>query len=99
MLVEAKEFFAGGLMTLQERCEKLWQQFKQSPARPFLRLAIPATKTDKPERGEFKPDQHYFVVRVNEMFLAYDRQWFRSYLPMVTVVSEFQYDRKSKRLK
>lgn len=78
-------------MTLQERCEKLWQQFKQSPARPFLRLAIPATKTDKPERGEFKPGQHYFVVRVNEMFLAYDRQWFRSYLPMVTVVSEFQY--------
>jgi len=80
-------------MTLQDRCGGLWEQFKQSPARPFARINIPAAKTDKPERGEFQPGQHYFVVRVNEMFLSYERQWFRTYLPMVTVVSEFQYGR------
>src|SRR5262245_55214215 len=81
-------------MTLQERCAALWERFKHNPSRPFVRVAIPPSRTDKPDVGEFQPGRHYFVVRVNEMFLAYDREWLRTYLPMVTVVSEFQYSRE-----
>jgi hypothetical protein len=42
----------------------------------------------------FRPDQHYFQIRVNEMFLATSRQWFARFDPMVLVVSEFIYDKK-----
>jgi hypothetical protein len=42
----------------------------------------------------FRPEEHYFQVRVNEMFLATSRQWFAQFDPMVLVVSEFIYDKK-----
>ena len=42
----------------------------------------------------FRPDEHYFQVRVNEMFLATARQWFARFDPMVLVVSEFIYDKR-----
>ena len=44
--------------------------------------------------GAFKPHEHYFQVRVNELFLTQQRKWFASIDPMVFVVSEFSYDRK-----
>lgn len=42
----------------------------------------------------FVPDEHYFQVRINEMYLTTSRQWFSSIEPMVFVVSEFTYDKK-----
>ena len=43
----------------------------------------------------FQSDQHYFQVRINEMYLKYSRNWFSRYDPMVFVVSEFTYDKKA----
>jgi hypothetical protein len=42
----------------------------------------------------FRRDEHYFQVRVNELFLATARQWFARFDPMVLVVSEFIYDKR-----
>jgi hypothetical protein len=36
-------------------------------------------------------NEHYFQVRINEMFLAAGRKWFVDYHPMVFVVSQFNY--------
>jgi hypothetical protein len=78
-------------MNLFERCQQLLTKFEGAPARDFLRIAITPDHTDKPPGVPFSQHQHYFVVRVNEMFLALQRQWFRTFLPMVTVISEFHY--------
>src|SRR5690554_2175737 len=36
-------------------------------------------------------DQHYFLVRVNEMFLSYKRKWFSTYDPVVFSNVEYLY--------
>lgn len=41
----------------------------------------------------FIADKDYFQVRVNDMYLPYDRLWFKKYDPMVVVVTEFNYGR------
>lgn len=43
---------------------------------------------------EFKKDQHYFQVMINEMFLVNDRQWFSQIDPIVYAVSQFVYNGK-----
>jgi hypothetical protein len=44
----------------------------------------------------FQKGQHYFQVRINEMFLAHKRQWFSKYDPVVFAATEFLYDRETK---
>ena len=78
-------------MTLIERCSHLWTQLQAAPAQPTLRIRIPVERTDRPGSGRFVPHQHYFLVRVNEMFLSVERRWFATLLPMVAVLSEFRY--------
>jgi hypothetical protein len=54
---------------------------------------------DMPERKaqmarQFEGHKDYFLVRVNQLFLQHDREWFTQVDPMVIVVSEFQYKGK-----
>lgn len=76
--------------------KSLWNKIRQSPNLQPTRLAIPADHTDRREQMSepFSDNQHYFTVRVNEMFLSYKREWYSTYAPMVMVVSEFLYDKK-----
>jgi hypothetical protein len=48
----------------------------------------PATHLGVP----FEPDEHYFQVRINEMYLTNKREWFSAIDPLVFVVSEFTYN-------
>jgi hypothetical protein len=80
---------------LAQRWLELWDTIRHGEARVPARVAIPADHViwgPDEEHEPFRPDEHYFVVRVNEMFLDYSRQWFSVYDPMVLVVSEFTYD-------
>jgi hypothetical protein len=54
------------------------------------------SRVDDPGKlGEtLRPGERYFQVRVNEMFLARERNWFTTCYPMVYVGSEFLYDRE-----
>ena len=56
-------------------------------------IHIPNENTDDPDglAGVFEPKQHYFTVRVNEMFLSQKRKWFREYEPMVVCLSTYIY--------
>lgn len=84
------------MKTLAERCKNLWKSTRKTPARIPSRAAIDHDHVD--EGGKlgiaFQPNEHYFQVRVNELYLTYSRQWFRTYDPMVLVVSEFIYHKK-----
>lgn len=84
------------MKSLTERWQDTWKTISQGPAEMPFRLAIPR---DHVEGGDklgkaIDPDEHYFQVRVNEMYLTYGRRWFSEYDPMVFVVSEFTYDKK-----
>lgn len=80
--------------TLSQRLGNVWKWMQGSPAVLPQRVEIPAERVDNGSRlGEvFKPDAHYFQVRVNELYLAQGRQWFTTIQPMVFVASEFIYD-------
>ena len=71
----------------------LFKSWASSPAlQPHL-LRIPNNNTDDPEglTGLFEPQQHYFTVRVNEMFLSEKRKWFREIEPMVFCLTSYIY--------
>jgi hypothetical protein len=82
------------MKTLWERTGELWNNVRRSEAQLPTRIAIPAVQTDKSKGDLFKPNQNYFQVRVNEMFLQYGREWFSTYLPMILFISEFSYGRQ-----
>jgi len=73
--------------------QQLWDRIKGTPAE---RRACVAIARDHCDDGaalgrRFAPDAHYFAVRLNEMYLAREREWATRYDPLVTVVSEFIY--------
>jgi hypothetical protein len=41
--------------------------------------------------AELKPNESYFELRINQLYLPYDRQWFSTYEPTVLATSGFSY--------
>ena len=39
----------------------------------------------------FEANRHYFTVRANSMGLRHDREWFKTWQPMLVAVTEFRY--------
>lgn len=70
--------------------QRIQQRSREQPSA----LAIPLDHTDLSEEAAqpFKRDEHYFQVRVNELYLRSSRKWFSEIDPLVFVVSEFTYD-------
>ena len=83
-------------MTVLERTRQVLRRAQGSATRVPSRATIHGDHVlDGPTAAaSFRADEHYFQVRVNEMFLASSRQWFARFDPMVLVVSEFIYDKK-----
>ena len=81
-------------MAFSDRIQNIFGALKATPARLPSRIQIPADRVDKPEAlgPALEKDKNYFQVRVNEMFLTNQRQWFQTIDPMVFVSSEFTYD-------
>ncbi len=81
------------MKSLYERCGEIWDNIRQSPAQIPSRVDISRDHVDKGQKMgiDFMPREHYFQVRVNEMYLPYSRKWFSTYDPMVFTVSEFTY--------
>jgi hypothetical protein len=54
---------------------------------------IKSNQTDHPEEvsGLIEPQQHYFYVTVNEMFLSAQRKWFIAVEPMVICLTKYNY--------
>lgn len=80
------------MTTLFERTNGLWDSLRRSAAELPTRFAFPSERVDVPLGGPFTPNEHYFQIRVNELFLSYKREWFSTYLPVVLFITEFLYD-------
>jgi len=79
--------------TFGERCKDLFNKLRQEERQDPSRVAIAADHVQGEDVGtKFTPGEHYFQVRVNEMYLTFSRKWWVEYDPMVFVVSEFTYD-------
>jgi hypothetical protein len=87
------------MASLGERWSKVWDNIRQAKAKIPARVIIPKEHVENEnisELGiELLPDEHYFQVRINEMFLATSRQWWVTYCPMVFAVSEFSYGKET----
>ncbi len=82
--------------SIVERCQNIWDGIRQGKTSLPGIITIPHDHINIGEKVgvPFLKGEHYFQVRINEMYLAYDRQWFSRYAPMVSVVSEFIYDKR-----
>ncbi len=60
-------------------------------------IFIPNSNTDRDEdlKGTIQLRQHYFTIRINEMFLKEEMEWLRSYDPVVLSISEYNYNGKT----
>ncbi|WP_437319656.1 hypothetical protein [Sorangium sp. So ce385] len=82
-------------MNLADRCRALWERARHAETRTPTRLSVPAEHVESNISGApLRPDQDYFQVRINELFLSNSREWHRTYDPMVVVSSEFIYGQR-----
>ncbi|MHA2084645.1 MAG: hypothetical protein ACXABD_12890 [Candidatus Thorarchaeota archaeon] len=74
----------------------IWKKIKQGPAKLPSLIEIPEKRVDleKDKLPLLTADNYYFEIYINEMYLPYGRNWFSTYYPMVSVVSEFQYGKE-----
>ena len=81
--------------SILERAGEIWNRLSEGPTQLPTRLAFaPDHVKGGPSFEAFQPNQQYFQVRINEMYLRSSRQWFSQYDPMVFIVSEFTYDKR-----
>lgn len=86
------------MKSLVEQWGNIWERISKSPTQLPSRVVIHRDHVDEGEKlgtAAIQPPEHYFQVRINEMYLTYSRQWFSKYDPMVFVVSEFIYNKKT----
>ncbi len=79
--------------SLSERIAQIWEGARHEIAAPRTQLAIPHNRVVPPKSRdcEFHERNHYFQVRLNQMFLAYQREWFVRYDPAALVITQFLY--------
>jgi hypothetical protein len=72
---------------------RIAKQIRESPREQPTAIQIPPDHCDLPDAQitPFVSNDHYFQVRVNELYLRTSRQWFKEIDPLVFVVSEFIY--------
>lgn len=72
----------------------LWKKVKESPSFNPTHVMIFLDNIDqKSGVGQsLEKDHHYFLIRVNEMYLSYKRKWFSTYDPVVFSTAEYIYD-------
>jgi hypothetical protein len=81
------------LESIQSAIVQMWNGVKGSSRELPGMYMVPPSHTDlQPDVFKsFEKDKTYFQVRVNEMYLSYDRQWFSNYEPMLFTATEFLY--------
>jgi hypothetical protein len=67
--------------------------FVRAPAQPPLWGRVGAERVDEPVDGaRLVADGDYFQIRVQRIHLAYEREWFEKFAPVLLVATEFSYD-------
>ncbi|MEW7291482.1 hypothetical protein [Aquimarina sp. 2304DJ70-9] len=75
---------------------ELWGKIKGTKSYRPARIIIPQKNIEPKlkKTGPFQRHKQYFEVTVNEMYLTYQRKWFKEWEPIVFVGSKFLYDGK-----
>lgn len=76
-----------------DQIERVWDAMKRGQA-PLPMVAAIAPEQFSPGGAVgawIRRDEAYFTLRVNEMHLSSNRQWYSVYDPLVLVVTEFNY--------
>src|SRR5215469_9306333 len=82
-----------GMTNLLDNARSLFNGLTRTAAKPPLFTAIPDDRVDVPlGNGTLVPGRDYFEVRVVRVHLAYEREWFSRYAPVVLAATEFSYD-------
>jgi hypothetical protein len=83
------------MSNLFNRIEAIWDDLREGKTKTRAHFRIDRQHVDKGQQlgPRFKKGQHYLQVIINEMFLANERQWYKSYDPMAIVVTSFVYDK------
>ncbi|MEM5385074.1 hypothetical protein VSR68_15935 [Paraburkholderia phymatum] len=79
-----------------EQVQHIWSNIKGHSA-PLPALAVVPPERCWPEGSagaRIRRDEAYFTLRVNEMYLDLNRQWYAVYDPLVLVVTEFNHGRQ-----
>jgi uncharacterized protein YeeX (DUF496 family) len=73
--------------------KEIWNKISSTESFRPARIAIQPEKTKRSlfQKEGFERHKHYFEVVVNEMYLSYERKWFKTYDPLVFVTSGFLY--------
>jgi hypothetical protein len=82
-------------MPFAAQARALWDRMAKGPTVLPSRVKIPDNRI-LPRAANpqlFSPNSSYFQVRINEMFLSSQRQWFSKIDPMVFILTEFTYDK------
>lgn len=82
------------MTTIFERLQAVWDSAKAGKAKKRAHFAISRDYIDKQLGPPFEPKKYYLQVRINEMFLAHEREWFAKYDPMVFAVGSYIYGKK-----
>lgn len=74
--------------------ENLWKKISKSDSFRPARIVIPEENIEESFVSELPFERHnqYFLVTVNQMFLTYQRKWFKDWDPFVFITSRFLYD-------
>jgi hypothetical protein len=82
--------------SVAERLGALLTSIKQGNAALSAWMPVPDDHVldlaQKPKPEPFVQNEHYFVLRVHQAYLAAARQWFTTYDPMLFALTEFTYD-------
>src|ERR1700722_5964953 len=79
-----------------ESIEHVWDRMKayQAPL-PVVAPIAPTQCWPKGVAGvQIKRNESYFTIRINEMFLKANQQWYTTFDPLVLVVIQFNYDQR-----
>lgn len=81
-------------MPLTERLGSLLTAIRQGnpPLSTWLRVADDHVLDAAARGAPFSADEHYFVLRMHQTYLAAARQWFARYDPMLFALTEYTYD-------
>jgi len=82
--------------SLVDRLQTIWDNIRRGTNEPYSWFILPPHRIDPfvSQEVRFQENKHYFQLRVNQIFLKYDREWFVRYDPSIMVISEFLYDKE-----
>lgn len=81
------------MSSISDRMNKLWENARRGHSALQSALIIPKENIVPPlvYSSALQAHKHYFQIRINQLFLKYDREWFATFDPTVMVATDFLY--------